>query len=48
MFSRTIFTPLYLKAETSTHAQLAITLLYILFPNILTRYYLETYTEDTP
>ena len=35
MFSRNIFTPLYLKPETSAHAQLAITLLYILFANIL-------------
>ena len=47
MFSRNIFAPLYLKAETSAHAQFAITLLNILFPNILTWYHLETYIEDT-
>ena len=47
MFSTKILEPLYLKAEASAQAQLAITLLYILFANILTWYYLETYIEDT-
>ena len=37
MFSRNIFTILCLKSERSAHAQLANTLLYILFKNILTR-----------
>ena len=36
MFSRNIFTTLCLKSERSAHAQLANTLLYILFKNILT------------
>ena len=35
MYSRNIFTPLGLKSETSAHAQLVITLLYILLRNIL-------------
>ena len=35
MLSRNIFKPLYLKAETSAHAQLTIPLLYILSTNIL-------------
>ena len=48
MFNRNIFTPLYLKAETSAHVQLAITLLYTIFANALTWYFLETYIEDTP
>ena len=48
MFSRNIFTPIYLKAETSAHAQLAITLLYILFANYLDMYHFETYIEDNP
>ena len=47
MFSSNIFKPLYLKAETSAHAQLAIPLSYILFANILTWYRLKTYIEDT-
>ena len=47
MFSTKILEPLFLKAEASAQAQLAITLLYILFANILTWYYLETYIEDT-
>ena len=34
MFSTKILEPLYLKAEASAQAQLAITLLYILFANI--------------
>ena len=37
MFSRNIFTTLCLKSERSAHAQLANTLLYILFKKILTR-----------
>ena len=43
MFSRNIFTPLYLKSEISAHAQLAITFLNVLLANILTCYQLETY-----
>ena len=35
MYSRNIFTPLGLKSETSAHAQLVITLLYILLRDIL-------------
>ena len=38
VFYSNIFKPLYLKAETSAHAQLAIPVLYILFSNILTWY----------
>ena len=45
MFSRNIFSPLCSKSETSMYAQFAITLLYILFPNILTSYQLETYIK---
>ena len=47
MFSRNIFIPLYLKAETSADAQHAITLLYIMLGNILAWRHLETYIEDT-
>ena len=46
MFSRNVFIPLCLKSEVSAHAQLAITLLYILLANMLIGYQLETYTED--
>ena len=35
MYSKNIFTPLGLKSELSAHAQLMITLLYILLRNIL-------------
>ena len=38
----------FIKSETSEHAQLTITVLYILLANILTWYQLETYIEDTP
>ena len=48
MFSRNIFTSLCLNSETSAHAQLTITLLYIIFANILTKHQLKTYIEDTP
>ena len=48
MFRRNIFTHMCLKSELSVHTQLAITLLYKLFANILTCCQLETYIEDTP
>ena len=47
MFSRNISTSPCLKSEASGHAQLAITLLYILFANIPTWHQLEAYIEDT-
>ena len=48
-YSDQIFTSLCIKLETSEHehAHLTITLSYILFANILTKYQLETYIEDT-
>ena len=42
-----IFTRLWSISETSTHAQLAITLLYILLANISMCYQLEAYVKDT-
>ena len=36
------------KSELSVHAQLLITLLYILLENILAWYHLVTYIKDTP
>ena len=45
MFSRNTFTTLCLKSKTSAHAHFAITLLYMLFANILTWYQLETYIK---
>ena len=48
MNSRNIFGALRLKPETFMHAQLVITLLYILLSNILAWYQMETYIKDTP
>ena len=48
MFRRNVFTLLCFKSQTSAHAQLAITLLYILLANILIWYQLEIYMKDTP
>ena len=47
MFSRDILTCLSLKSEKSTHAQLVITRLYILFAYFMTWYQLEPYIKDT-
>ena len=47
MFSRDIFTLLCLKSGKTAHAQLAITLLYILFANFMIWYQLESYIKDT-
>ena len=44
-FKKNIVTQMCLKSETSAHAHLAITSLYILFTNFLTWYQFETYIK---
>ena len=48
MCNRNISTPLCLKSETSAHAKLVITLLYMLLGNVLALYQLETYIKGYP
>lgn len=47
-YNSNIFTPPWLKFETSAHAQLVITHRYMPSAYLLTCYQLETYIEDNP